>query len=111
MRRSAAPSSLAARLLLALCLLASSVQGFVLQAHVHAAPAALHAADADQLAPAESNCPLCEIVAHSPAIAPSSASDVFIAPLFAAGLAPGVDLPAFSPNPSHHWFGRGPPTV
>lgn len=102
------------RWLLALCLLASAWQGFVQQAHVHAAPAFGAAgllADAGSPAPTEPNCILCDAAAHSPAIAPPDAVGAFALLPPAPSASPSRAFTTFSSRASHHWLGRGPPTA
>src|SRR5512139_3369763 len=104
------------RLLLALCLLASTVQGFVAQTHVHAplpvlaaSPDAGPAADASPAADAA--CFLCAVAGHSPAAAPPVVASALAHP-DAALAAPGFPTAELSATAaSHHWRGRAPPTV
>jgi len=101
------------RLLLALCLLASTAQGVLARTHVHARAAESLAAGAlvavDAAGRGDPPCILCDIAGHTPAIAPPVAQR-------ATGLVPGLpDSPvaaasALSPRQvSHHWRGRAPP--
>jgi hypothetical protein len=102
-------------LLLLLCVLASTLQGFVAQTHVHAAPALSAAASGDSAGPADPAdppCLLCDIAGHSPGVAPPAAAETLVAPALAARapLLPGATS-AFLTRASHHWLGRGPPLV
>jgi hypothetical protein len=108
----------AARLLLALCLVASSVQGFVAQTHVHAGPAlyvaglaTLGTVAADELPTPEPRCLLCDIAGHSPAIAPPAAAATVAAVELVSTIATGSSRAPAAGNSSHHWLGRGPPNV
>jgi hypothetical protein len=112
---------LAFRFLMLLCVLASTAQGFVAQTHVHpgvarlaavaSVPAAADTPVVDAAPRPEATCVLCEIAGHSPAAAPPAS----------AAIIPVAALPRLSPPesrravlaaaPSHHWSGRGPPSV
>lgn len=106
------------RFLLLLCVLASTAQGFVAQTHVHPGAARLGAVASvagspvvDAAPSPEATCVLCDVAGHSPAAAPPAA----------AALIPVAALPRLLPSesrravlaaaPSHHWSGRGPPSV
>jgi len=104
------------RLLLVLCLLASTAQGFIAQTHVHAPPmpvasAGQDAAVLDALAAGQPACALCDVAGHSPAIAPPVQAPglplppaASSAPRFEAASDPAIVA-------SHHWRGRAPPHV
>jgi len=105
------------RLLLFVCLLASTAQGFVAQTHVHVRPgtaiaaSAVASAVADAAVGDEPACILCEVAGHSPAVAPPSHAAVAMpSRLF-------LESPRFESSvslatvASHHWRGRAPPTV
>lgn len=103
-------TSFTTRLLLALCLLAGTVQGHIAQTHLHGIRSTEGAATAAQL-PAEATCLLCDVAGHSPAAAPPSAhgttADVglFSSPVRAEFVV------LLSTTASHHWLSRGPPPV
>jgi hypothetical protein len=111
----AGPISRLRSLLLLLCVLASTLQGFVAQTHVHAAPALSAAASTDSAGPADPAdppCLLCDIAGHSPGVAPPPAADALVAPSLAGRVPPLPGAaPAFLTRASHHWLGRGPPPV
>jgi hypothetical protein len=106
---------LSLRLLLALCLLASTAQGFIAQTHVHAAALAVAAsADAGPTAAApastEPSCLLCDIAGHSSALAPPAQAASPFLPLPIVATLRATTVPSIATLASHHWRGRGPPT-
>lgn len=104
---------LAFRILLALCLLASTAQGFVAQTHVHAAAlsAGVSAQGVDAPPAQEPRCVLCDVAGHTPAAAPPGPppSQVLVPPSRSVP-SPASSLVLVS-RTSHHWWGRGPPVV
>lgn len=104
------------RLLLAVCLVTSTVQGFIAQTHVHGRPAvaatsAAVTAAADRVTREEPSCPLCAIAGHTPAVAPPAQPSAQALPLLPASAPPTVACCAFASLASHHWRSRGPPTA
>jgi len=103
----------AARLLLVLCLLASTAQGVIARTHVHAAAGVTAAVGAMPLAQAavraDPLCLLCEIAGHTPAVAPPAAAAAAL-PVSLAPVVPAFVSTFASGSPaSHHWRGRAPP--
>jgi hypothetical protein len=105
------------RLLVVLCLLAATAQGFVAQTHVHShrdSVASIAGGAAAQLADAlsgdEPKCVLCDIAGHSPSFAPplAVASTLDLDPT--CSLRPAARRAVLVGSPSHHWSGRGPPS-
>ncbi len=107
---------LAFRVLLILCVLASTAQGFVAQTHFHpgaalvavaaGAPAVAHAPPGE-----EPSCVLCDVAGHSPTAAPPGASQFVPVADPSRLLLPAARRAVFAAAPSHHWSGRGPPSV
>lgn len=104
------------RLLLALCLLASTAQGFIAQTHVHAQFAAAvgvgagAGTQADALPGDEAKCVLCEIAGHSPSLAPPAAVESHLTAAVTGFALPAVGAAVPVAVPSHHWSGRAPPS-
>ena len=112
---------LAFRFLLLLCVLASTAQGFVAQTHVHPAVARLTAAATpsavadspvvDAAPRPEAACVLCDLAGHSPAAAPPAATAFIPVAALPRVRPPESRRAVLAAAPSHHWSGRGPPSV
>jgi hypothetical protein len=105
---------LALRLLLILCVLASTAQGFVAQTHVHAgatlAPVTAGGPTVVDVPPGEEpKCVLCDVAGHSPAAAPPADSSFVAVADPSRLLQPAARRAVLAAAPSHHWSGRGPP--
>jgi len=107
---------LAFRVLLLLCVLSSTAQGYIAQTHVHslvAAVAGQSGADASLDAPPgdEATCVLCDVAGHSPSLAPPVVADSLTVASVSRLLLPVARPAVLAIAPSHHWSGRGPPSV
>jgi len=101
------------RLLLVLCLLAGTAQGFIARTHLHSRPGAVAAAGAvavvDSAGREEPLCVLCDIASQTPAVAPPPALPTLVAASVASD---GRRIAAAAvpvSHASHHWRGRAPP--
>ena len=109
------------RFLLLLCVLASTAQGFVAQTHVHPGVArlggvAVGPAFADipvvDAAPGQDpTCVLCDVAGHSSAAAPPAATAYVPVAAMPRPSPPESRRAVLAAAPSHHWSGRGPPSV
>ena len=107
---------LSLRLLLALCLIASTAQGFIAQTHVHArigtaVVAGVASAVSDAPGTRDQACVLCDIAGHSPAVAPPAHDPSLVLATVAPVAPPLASSSTFATVASHHWRGRAPPTV